>query len=192
VSPAYPTATAAMLVWLPRLTGLLPEDVVVFPRAVGQPVLPLAIGTAKRLEELGVPTDIVTEIVRGYTKHPAYLRALALPGAMRHDLAGQPVEPVTAGHAHVAALALENRRRRRDEETARRVAAVRDAALAARTTTTEPEPMPEPVVAVTEPEQAHRTKPTLTLGTRLSPDEIERRLMAARGGIGERKIRARV
>jgi sRNA-binding protein len=165
----YPTATAAMLVWLPRLTGLLPEDVVVFPRAVGQPVLPLAIGTAKRLEELGVPADIVTEIVRGYTRHPAYLRALALPGAQRHDLVGQPTEPVTAGHARVAALALENRRRRRDEEANRRVAASRDAALSAKITTAEP----EPVVAVAEPEQASNDKPKLRLGMRLSSDEIE-------------------
>jgi len=37
-------------------------------------------------------------VLGGYTRRRAYRAALAAPGAMRVDLAGQPVEPVTLAH----------------------------------------------------------------------------------------------
>jgi sRNA-binding protein len=185
-----PIASARMMTWLPRLLDHLPADVTVFPRAAGQPIVPLAIGTAKHLEELGVPSEAVAHVIRGYTRHPAYLRALARPGAMRHDLTGQPVEPVSEEHARYAALSLEAIKRRRRAENDRRIAAVREAALAAKMAEAEAAVVTvEPIVAEPEPERALRTKPMLKLGMRLSPTEIERRLRAARSGERERTIR---
>jgi len=41
---------------------------------------------------------VLRTVLGGYTRRRAYRAALAAPGAMRVDLAGQPVEPVTAAH----------------------------------------------------------------------------------------------
>jgi sRNA-binding protein len=183
-------ASVKMLGWLAPLLDRLPEGVALFPRTPGHPVLPLAIGTAKGLVELGVPADIVADVIRGYTRHPAYLRALARPGAMRHGLDAQPVEPVSEEHARYAVLSLEAIKRRRREENDRRVAAVREAALAAKQAEAEAAAAPvEPIVAEPEPKQAPHTKPILKLGVRLSPAEVERRPRAARSGVRERTIR---
>jgi len=40
----------------------------------------------------------VSEVLRGYTRRRAYRAALAVPGALRVDLHGQPVAPVTPEH----------------------------------------------------------------------------------------------
>jgi hypothetical protein len=68
-------------------------------RAEGSEVRPLKIGIARDLQQaLDVHPAVLRTVLRGYTRRRAYRAALAAPGAMRVDLAGQPVEPVTPAH----------------------------------------------------------------------------------------------
>src|ERR671926_33781 len=68
-------------------------------RAEGAEVRPLKIGIDGDLQQAldGNPAVLRT-VLGGYTRRRAYRAALAAPGAMRVDLAGQPVEPVTPAH----------------------------------------------------------------------------------------------
>jgi hypothetical protein len=69
----------------------------------GEPPQPLAIGTGARIvTDLGLAPDVVNLAMKRYTRRRAYQHALAQPGAMRVDLAGQPTEPVTEEHQAVA------------------------------------------------------------------------------------------
>src|SRR5438105_8589963 len=66
-------------------------------RAEGSEVPPLKIGIDRDLQQaLDVDPAVLRTVLGGYTRRRAYRAALAAPGAMRVDLAGQPVEPVTA------------------------------------------------------------------------------------------------
>jgi hypothetical protein len=66
-------------------------------RAEGAEVRPLKIGIDRDLQQaLDVNPAVLRTVLGGYTRRRAYRAALAAPGAMRVDLAGQPVEPVTA------------------------------------------------------------------------------------------------
>src|SRR2546423_246938 len=66
-------------------------------RAEGAEVRPLKIGIDRDLQQaLDVDPAVLRTVLGGYTRRRAYRAALAAPGAMRVDLAGQPVEPVTA------------------------------------------------------------------------------------------------
>jgi ProQ/FINO family len=68
-------------------------------RAEGAEVRPLKIGIDRDLQQaLDVDPAVLRTVLGGYTRRRAYRAALAAPGAMRVDLAGQPVEPVTAAH----------------------------------------------------------------------------------------------
>jgi hypothetical protein len=68
-------------------------------RAEGAEVRPLKIGIDRDLQQaLDVNPAVLRTVLGGYTRRRAYRAALAAPGAMRVDLAGQPVEPVTAAH----------------------------------------------------------------------------------------------
>jgi ProQ/FINO family len=59
-------------------------------------VRPLKIGIDHDIRQaLDVGPTVVSEVLRGYTRRRAYRAALAVPGAMRVDLDGQPVAPVT-------------------------------------------------------------------------------------------------
>jgi ProQ/FINO family len=61
-------------------------------------VRPLKIGIDHDIRQaLDVGPTVVSEVLRGYTRRRAYRAALAVPGAMRVDLDGQPVAPVTPG-----------------------------------------------------------------------------------------------
>jgi hypothetical protein len=68
-------------------------------RAAGAEVRPLKIGIDRDLQQaLDVNPAVLRTVLGGYTRRRAYRAALAAPGAMRVDLAGQPVEPVMAAH----------------------------------------------------------------------------------------------
>ena len=57
---------------------------------------PLKIGIDRDLQQaLDVDPAVLRTVLGGYTRRRAYRAALAAPGAMRVDLAGQPVELVT-------------------------------------------------------------------------------------------------
>jgi len=63
------------------------------------PPKPLAIGISAHLvQDLALDPAIVHATMRLYTRRRAYQQALARPGALRVDLAGQPVEPVAPEH----------------------------------------------------------------------------------------------
>jgi hypothetical protein len=70
-----------------------------YPAAFGAApaaVRPLKIGIDHDIRQaLDVGPAVVSEVLRGYTRRRAYRAALAVPGAMRVDLDGQPVAPVT-------------------------------------------------------------------------------------------------
>jgi sRNA-binding protein len=74
--------------------------------------LPLAIGTHAALAELGLTEPQHKQagaVIARWFRTSRYLRALAAVGAMRHDIAGTPVEPVSADHRARAASQLERR-----------------------------------------------------------------------------------
>src|SRR2546428_11668955 len=63
-------------------------------------VRPLKIGIDHDIQQaLDVAPRVVSEVLRGYTRRRAYRAALAVPGALRVDLHGQPVAPVGAAPA---------------------------------------------------------------------------------------------
>jgi len=62
-------------------------------------VRPLKIGIDHDIRQaLDVAPRVVSEVLRGYTRRRAYRAALAVPGALRVDLHGQPVAPVAPAH----------------------------------------------------------------------------------------------
>src|SRR6266567_6479655 len=64
--------------------------------AEGAAVRPLKIGIDHDIRQAtDVAPRVVSEVLRGYTRRRAYRAALAVPGALRVDLHGQPVAPVT-------------------------------------------------------------------------------------------------
>src|SRR5204862_8014749 len=68
-------------------------------RAEGAAVRALKVGIERDLQQaLDVDPAVLRTVLGGYTRRRAYRAALAAPGAMRVDLAGQPVEPVTPAH----------------------------------------------------------------------------------------------
>jgi sRNA-binding protein len=83
-----------------RAAGLIEP----WPAVLGGEPLPLAIGTRQLLiERMGAAATTsrrnkVSRLLRAYCRSARYLRAMAAPGAMRHDLDGNPVEPVSDEH----------------------------------------------------------------------------------------------
>ena len=66
-------------------------------------VRPLKIGIDRDIQQaLDVGPQVVSEVMRRYTRRRAYREALAVPGAMRVDLHGQPVAPVAPEHQQLA------------------------------------------------------------------------------------------
>ncbi|MGT2482170.1 ProQ/FINO family protein (plasmid) [Methylobacterium oryzae CBMB20] len=102
---------------LAALCALLIEHPAVFPAAVGQPVLPLAIGILDALKTLLRPEATAAQLkvaLRAYSMSLAYLLAQSRPGSWRHDLAGEPVAPVSADHRSSARDRFTALRARRD------------------------------------------------------------------------------
>ena len=73
----------------------------VLPSEVGDPIRPLKIGVRADLAVLlpdGEAHEVLSRVLRRYTRGREYLAALAASDALRHDLAGNPVEPVAEEH----------------------------------------------------------------------------------------------
>ncbi len=73
------------------------------PSKPGDPIRPLAIGTDRALRALLITPDedgwkLIKTIVMRHCKTTQYAAAMAMDGAMRHDLNGNPVEPVSDAH----------------------------------------------------------------------------------------------
>ncbi len=81
------------------LRQLLPTWPVLLPSKLGDPIRPLAIGTDKALIAMLLAPDqdatsLIKQTIRRYCMTEQYARAMARDGAMRHDLNGNPVEPI--------------------------------------------------------------------------------------------------
>src|SRR3954454_8008200 len=73
----------------------------VLPAEVGDPIRPLKIGVHTDLAALlpdGQGAEVLGPVLRRSPRAWEYGAALAPPDAMRHDLAGNPVEPVADEH----------------------------------------------------------------------------------------------
>lgn len=78
-----------------------------FPRAFGT-VRPLKVGiTADLQARTSIGVNAIVEFMRFYCDTPAYLRATARAGAMRYDLDGHRIEPVTFENRTYAVRRLE-------------------------------------------------------------------------------------
>lgn len=98
-TPAQASGTTAALALLAMLTERYPATF----RHEGEPPRPLAIGTGDRLiAERALDPALVHTAMRLYTRRPAYRHALAQDGAMRVDLDGHEVEPVSQEHQALA------------------------------------------------------------------------------------------
>jgi hypothetical protein len=104
-------ASSEMLRLLARLRRVVDPMPAVFPTAASPSVRPLAIGAGRMLHEFAVPPEgmpsakahaIIADVLRRYTGSPEYRQALAAPAAWRHDLDGNPTEPVSPEHAIAA------------------------------------------------------------------------------------------
>jgi sRNA-binding protein len=87
-----------------------------FPDAFGQ-VKPLKLGIHFDIQErAGMDSLQVGQFMTFYTRCAAYLQAQVRPGAMRHDLDGNPVEPVSEQNRAYALAELDCRNgQRRDQ-----------------------------------------------------------------------------
>jgi hypothetical protein len=97
------------------LRALLTQPPAVLPNQVGDPLLPLQIGIWDALLALlrpGAEAETLARALRAYTRSTGYFMACARKGAMRHDLDGQAVEPVSEEHRMGAVKAAQGRRRR--------------------------------------------------------------------------------
>jgi hypothetical protein len=104
-------ATTAILETMDRIRPMLPRWPVVLPSYDTPFVLPLAIGTGPTIMARVVAPEGLTpeearrqvaRAIKFLTNSYAYHRALAAPGAWRHDIDGNPVEPVSENHAEFA------------------------------------------------------------------------------------------
>jgi sRNA-binding protein len=78
-----------------------------FPGAFGQ-VRPLKVGIHfDIIDRTDMDSLIVVHFMSFYSQSAAYLRAQTQPGAMRYDLDGNPVEPVSEANRAYAVAQLE-------------------------------------------------------------------------------------
>ena len=97
------------------LRALLIQPLAVLPNQVGDPLLPLQIGIRDALLALlrpGAEPEALARALRAYTRSTGYFMACARKDAMRHDLGGRAVEPVSEEHRTGAVKAVQGRRRR--------------------------------------------------------------------------------
>ena len=97
------------------LRALLAQPPAVLPNQVGDPLLPLQIGIRDALLALlrpGAEPEALARALRAYTRSTGYFMACARKDAMRHDLDGRAVEPVSEEHRTGAVKAVQGRRRR--------------------------------------------------------------------------------
>jgi sRNA-binding protein len=110
---------------LRRRRGERVSDWMAWWRAAGLPLeghpQPLAIGAFEHLlaqlsAEACSPNHF-KRLLGSYCDQVSYVTGVSRSGAMRHDLDGRPVEPVSAEHQRAAVEQLEQRRRRRSQPT---------------------------------------------------------------------------
>lgn len=112
-APAEPGAQAAKkAAWQARKSALYLRLRKLSPALFAAGAAPFAIGInteiIRRLELLDIQDLRALGVILHFTvTHPRYLRALAAEGAMRHDLDGNPVEPVSAEHRELAQAMLD-------------------------------------------------------------------------------------
>jgi sRNA-binding protein len=97
------------------LRALLTRPPTVLPNQVGDPLLPLRIGIRDAFSALlrpGAEPEALARALRAYTRSTGYFMACARKDAMRHDLEGRAVEPVSEEHRTGAVKAVQGRRRR--------------------------------------------------------------------------------
>jgi hypothetical protein len=108
---SWPKATARTIHGVGRLLEMIDVLPAVFPTEQHPLVRPLKIGVAadlhRRLSQPSGMTEgaahaIAADVLRRYTASKEYRAAVAAPGAWRHDLDGNPVEPVSLDHAQFA------------------------------------------------------------------------------------------
>jgi sRNA-binding protein len=151
------TATTGRIAALDRLRPLLSPWPTVFPSTEAPMIKPLAISTKQALRARMVVLDGMTEeqvlrainaVVRTYVRSPGYLLAMAQPDSQRHDLDGNPVEPVSdqhrqdakAGFAHHQKIKAQGKAGPPREEKAQTQAAVTE-----QSSPPPPAPVPAPV-----------------------------------------------
>lgn len=101
-----------------------------YPRLFGARFLPLKVGVYDDLRAAhpeALPADELKDALRQHTRSTRYIEAVA-SGLARHDLQGQPVEPVAPEHVHHAILELYRRRGGKAPEQARQRAVAQLAA----------------------------------------------------------------
>lgn len=112
-APAEPGAQAAKkAAWQARKSALYLRLRKLSPALFAVRAAPFAIGInteiIRRLELVDIQDLRALGVILHFTvTHPRYLRALAAEGAMRHDLDGNPVEPVSAEHRELAQAMLD-------------------------------------------------------------------------------------
>src|SRR3954468_13046473 len=97
------------------LRALLTKAPAVLPNQAGDPLLPLQIGIRDALLALlrpGAEPEALARALRAYTRSMGYFMACARKDAMRHDLDGRAVEPVSEEHRTGALKAVQGRRNR--------------------------------------------------------------------------------
>lgn len=80
------------------INGLLVEPISVLPNAEGDVVRPFKIGIGPEIKarlKPDTPGVQLNRVLHRYTRSAAYLLACAQSDALRHDIAGNPVEPVS-------------------------------------------------------------------------------------------------
>ena len=101
-----------------ELAALLTTRPAVLVTEVGEPVRPLKVGARGELIALTRPHlahHHLHRALRRYTRAVPYLLACLKDGAMRHDLDGDPIEPISEEHRKLARADLAERRRLRAE-----------------------------------------------------------------------------
>ncbi|WP_440632550.1 ProQ/FINO family protein [Brucella sp. 22210] len=103
------------------INDLLCEPVAVLPAKEGDVIYPLQLGAGPafaRLIKQNVSRKILNEAINRYTRCTFYRLACIQKGAMRHDLAGNPVEPINEVHRAFAREMLEKQKNVRRDSNA--------------------------------------------------------------------------
>ena len=113
-----PNGTVAAREWdvahAAALRALLTQPPAALPTQVCDPPLPLQIGIRDALLPLlrpGAEPEALARALRAYTRTTGSFMACARKDAMRHDLDGRAVEPVSEEHRTGAVKAVQGRRR---------------------------------------------------------------------------------
>jgi sRNA-binding protein len=114
------TATPGRIASFDRLRPYFDLWPAVFPTTEAPAIKPLAISTRQALRARLVVPDGMTQdevlravnaATRAYVRSPGYLLTMSQPDSQRHDLDGQPVEPVTDQHRRDAQAGVEHHRK---------------------------------------------------------------------------------